>query len=76
MEVSASRVNGMLMHTRVPWPNTLCKVRLPPIDWHRSWLMASPRPVPLRARLLSGLAWAKGRNRRCWSSARIPMPLS
>ena len=59
-----------------PFSGTLSTHILPPINSTSRLLMASPRPVPPKRRVVEASAWLKDLNRRARRSTGMPMPVS
>ena len=60
----------------LPTPGSLVDADLPPIS-STSWrVMASPRPVPPKRRVIDPSACSKARNRRSSAAGSMPMPVS
>ena len=59
-----------------PFARGAVEPSLPPISSTSCRQIASPSPVPPNLRVVEESAWAKARNRRSWSSAAMPMPVS
>ncbi len=66
----------MRKRNRLPSPGTLESASSPPIRATRRWLMARPRPVPPKRRVVDASACVKALKMRAWCSAAMPMPVS
>ncbi len=67
-----SRLNAKLL----PWPSTLLNCNLPPMSSTRRWLMARPKPVPPKRRVVELSACENPENIWLWFSPEMPMPES
>ena len=59
-----------------PLPGVLSTVTSPPSMVQKCLVMASPRPVPPKRRVVEASAWLKAWNSRPSCSSVIPMPVS
>ena len=59
-----------------PLPGSLVKVTSPPIIRQKFFVMARPRPVPPKSRVVEASAWANVSNTRACCSGVMPMPVS
>ncbi len=72
----SARANDSSNQNVDPSPGALTSPSLPPMSSTSCRQIASPRPVPPNLRVVDESAWAKARNKRSWSAAAIPMPMS
>ena len=66
-----------VQHRVLPMPGCEASTQMrPPMSSTRLRLMASPRPVPPKRRVVDWSAWLNFSNRRSWTSGGMPMPVS